>query len=146
MAAIYEVANTTVAFNAYETEGGGVEVQWQVPTLDINLGGALTAARRTDAVKVPSNFSTIAHLNVRIFDAATPFIAWVYGPDQSDSFPGTSAPLGNFNAPTGAAADLFQQIRVRTSSTGTIAARLNGASPADIYSAATMGFTWSRRS
>jgi hypothetical protein len=31
------VGGTIVAFHTYETEGGGIEVSWDVPTLDVNL-------------------------------------------------------------------------------------------------------------
>jgi hypothetical protein len=49
------VGGTIVAFHTYETEGGGLEMNWDVPTLDVNILNTLTTARRTDAIKVPLN-------------------------------------------------------------------------------------------
>jgi hypothetical protein len=138
------VGGTIVAFHTYETEGGGIEVSWDVPTLDVNLANTLTTARRTDAVKVPLNFSTIAHLNIMAFDAAANFMAWFYNPDQTDAAPATgAAPLFNF-AQNGVGRQLAYQYRIRTSSTGTIAARAEIAT-VDQYSVSTMGFHWARR-
>lgn len=136
------VGGSNVAFHTYETEAGGVEHTWDSPTLDINLTNTLTTARRTDAVKVPLNFSTIAHLNVIITDAATTN-TWIYCPDQTDLAPSaTVAPLANVFQGAGAATNV--QLRVRTSAAGLIAARATTAT-VDQYSAATMGFTWARR-
>lgn len=140
------VGGTIVAFTTYETEGGGLELSWNVPTLDINLANTLTTARRTDAVKVPLNFSTEAILNISASDAATGFRAWFYNPDQSDAAPSTSvAPLANFScANIAAGAQLASQYRIRTSSTGTIAARADVAT-VDLYAVSTMGFRWARK-
>ena len=134
-----------VAYTAYEISGGGLEVLWSVPTLDVSVADTLTTTRRTDAVKVPINFSTIARLNVKITDNTAAFAAWVYCPDQTDTAPsGSVAPLANFNAPTGASADIIQELFVRTSATGTIAARSTLATT-DTYSVSTVGFEWARR-
>jgi hypothetical protein len=139
------VGGTIVAFHTYETEGGGIELNWDGPTLDVNLANTLTTARRTDAVKVPLNFSVVAHLNVSIEDnTQAVIVAWVYCPDQNDAVPSVSAaPLGNVQhqvAAQGAVAALF----IRTSSTGTVAARANFA-VVDLYAVSTMGFRWARR-
>ncbi len=88
---IKRVGGTIVAFDTYETEGGGLELTWDVPTLDVNLVNTLTTARRTDAVKVPLNLSTIAHLNVIVFDGTSTGIVWIYCPDQADTAPSSSA-------------------------------------------------------
>jgi hypothetical protein len=132
---------TIVAFHTYETEGGGLEFQWDAPTLDINLAATLTTSRRTDAVKVPLNFSVVASLNVSVVDATAQTI-WLCSPDQTDAAPSTTAaPLGNLF--TGAAANTFQ-MRIRTSATGTIAAR-SASNAIDTYAVSTMGFAWPRR-
>ena len=138
------VGGTIVAFHTYETEGGGLELNWDVPTLDVNLAATLTTARRTDAVKVPLNFSVVAHVNIYITDAAANF-AWICCPDQTDAAPSIVAgPLGNqFSAATVTASTL-QAMFIRTSSTGTIAARSQTAT-IDQYSVSTMGFRWARR-
>lgn len=139
------VGGTIVAFTTYETEGGGLELLWTSPTLDINLANTLTTARRTDAVKVPLNFSVKAHLNVALLDAATYSQAWIYCPDQADLAPSvTVAPLANaVTAQTGGFTTAIQ-LSVRTSATGTIAARATVAT-IDSYLVSTMGFTWARR-
>lgn len=137
------VGATNVTFHTYETEGGGIELSWDVPTLDVNLSNTLTTARRTDAVKVPLNFSVISYLNVLVFDASAGFAAWIYSPDQTDAAPsGTVAPLSNFSAAANVSATILS--RIRTSAIGTIAARATLAT-VDLYAVSTMGFTWARR-
>jgi hypothetical protein len=142
------VAGTIVAFHTYETDGGGLEMLWDVPTLDIDLADTLTTARRTDAVKVPLTFSVLARLNIRLSDTAALFSAWVGCPDQTDAAPSlTAAPLANFQqalAATDNGGDCVQQLVVRTSATGTIAARAT-LSTVSVYKVSTMGFTWARR-
>lgn len=137
------VGATIVLFHTYETEGGGLEQNWDSPTLDINLANTLTTARRTDAIKVPLNFSVLAVINVNSFDASNSHTTWVYCPDQTDLAPsGTAAPLSNAGASVGLAA--ARQLTVRTSATGTIAARSDLAT-VDLYAVSTMGFRWARR-
>lgn len=138
------VGGTIVAFTTYETEGGGLDFLWSSPTLDINLTNTLTTARRTDAVKVPVNFSVIASLNVVLADAGGVGTSYIYCPDQTDLAPSpTATPLfsnkvHNTNlTPNGA--PMF----VRTSATGTIAARSE--ITIDAYRVVTLGFTWARR-
>jgi hypothetical protein len=140
---VKRVGGVIVPFKTYETEGGGIEMNWDSPTLDVSLANTLSTARREDAVKVPLNFSVIAHLNVRIIDAATA-VVWIYCPDQSDLAPSTTAaPLANiYNVVAGA--QNLGALRVRTSATGTIAARSDVAT-VDSYLVSTMGFTWARR-
>lgn len=137
------VGATIVAFHTYETDGGGLELLWDSPTLDIDLAATLTTARRTDAVKVPLNFSTIAQLNVALNDAAA-WQAYIYCPDLTDVAPSvTVAPLSSMRGET--AGSTWQGVmRVRTSAAGLIAARASTAT-IDTYRAATVGFQWSRR-
>ncbi len=137
------VAGTIVAFKAIEIEGGGLGWLWTSPTLDINLANTLTTARRTDAVKVPLTFSVMASLNVQLNDAVTGYDVWIYSPDQADLAPSLGVtPLSNIRS--GVAAATSQQMDVRTSAAGTIAARSNLAT-VDLYAVSTMGFEWSRR-
>ena len=139
------VGGTIVAFDTYETEGGGLELTWDVPTLDVNLASTLTTSRRTDAVKVPLNFATTAHLNVVMTDASNTFNVWVYCPDQADTAPSmTASPLSNAGSYLSGAAGSPSQLRIRTSATGTIAARASLAT-VDLYAVATVGFAWARR-
>lgn len=137
------VGGAIVLFHTYETEGGGIELAWDVPTLDVSLANTLTTSRRTDAVKVPLNFSTIANLNVAAFDASSGFQAWVTCPDVTDAAPAALvAPLGTVNPPAGSAG--LAKVSVRTSATGTIASRATLAT-VDTYSVVTLGFNWARR-
>ena len=134
---------TIVAFTTYETEGGGIELQWTTPTLDVNLANTLTTSRRTDAIKVPLNFSTIATLRVYAFDATSFYAAIVCCPDEADSAPSNSAaPLFNTVGTSNVAAGL--QMHIRTSSAGLIAAR-SVLSTVDTYFVVTAGFRWGRR-
>lgn len=140
------VGGTIVAFTTYETEGGGIELLWTVPTLDVNLANTLTTARRTDAMKVPLNVSTTAIINVNLTDAAAAYYyAWIGCPDQADAAPSlTAAPLANYfgdsiNSDFGA-----QMMRIRTSAAGLVAARASVAT-IDLYAVVTLGFIWARR-
>ena len=133
-----------VLFKTYEISGGGLHYLWSSPTLDVNLVSTLTTTRRTDAVRVPLNISTTALLNVTLSDATAGFDVYVYCPDQADLAPGdiTTAPLAQFR--TGAAGTVQGQLEIRTSATGTIAARATLAT-VDQYSVSTLGFTMDRR-
>lgn len=136
------VSGAIVAFKTYETEGGGLNLMWTAPTLDINT--TVTTARRTDAVKVPLAFSTLATIRVSLVDAADNILALVCCPDETDAAPSaTAAPLANLNSHSGAGATEQKELRIRTSATGTIAARATAA--LDTYAVSTVGFEWSRR-
>lgn len=135
---------TIVAMTTYETEGGGLELQWTAPTLDVDLAATLTTTRRTDAVKVPQAFSVVALLNVVLQDAASAFRAWVYCPDQADAAPASTGQLFNSGFSSAGATGSGLQLRVRTSSTGTIAARADLAT-VDLYRVSTQSFLWARR-
>jgi hypothetical protein len=140
------VSNAIVAFHTYETEGGGIEMNWDAPTLDVNIVNTLTTARRTDAVKVPLNFSVEANVNVLVDDASATPIVWICCPDQTDAAPSASAaPLYTIGQLAGSATfRVATPLRIRTSSTGTIAARANLAT-VDTYLVVTTGFRWARR-
>ena len=128
----------------YETEGGGLELLWDFPTLDIDLSNTLGTARRTDAIKVPLNFSVMASINVRIANAEGTAIYYLCCPDVADLAPSTTVrPLSTYYAQTAAAA-MIHHPAIRTSATGTIAIRA-GIASVDEYKVVTLGFTWSRR-
>ena len=135
------VGGTIVAFHTYEVAGGGLQLTWDVPSLDISLVATLTTARRTDAVKVPLNFSVEAILNIGMIDAALSSFALVSCPDETDAV--VDATNSNFSIQTAAQLDAKRMI-VRTSATGTIAARASIATM-DNYNLRTIGFTWARR-
>ena len=140
---IKRVGATIVAFNAYEESGGGLTLSWDSPTLDVDLSNTLTTSRRTDALKVPLNFSTLAEINFYVYDASADAFVWVYCPDKADLAPSaTAAPLASVNS--SATYGRFDSLVVRTSSTGTIAARATLAT-VDVYRVVTLGFSWSRR-
>ena len=137
------LAATVVLFTTYETEGGGLELLWNTPTLDIDLANTLTTARRTDAVKVPLNFSVIAQLNMALDDNTALFNMIIYCPDMADIVPsGTVAPLSNGRTYVIGQVDL-RQISVRTNATGLVASRAT--ITVDRIRVSTLGFIWSRR-
>lgn len=137
------VGGTIVAFHTYETEGGGIEMNWDVPTLDVNQTNVLTTTRRTDAVKVPLNFSVVALLSAFINDASTAAGAYIWCPDVTDAAVGNTAQTTTILVQV-ASANIYAYVSVRTSATGLIAARATLAT-VDQYSVATMGFRWARR-
>lgn len=142
---IKRVGAAIVLFTSYEVQGGGLEILWTSPTLDVDLSNTLTTSRRTDAVKVPLNFSVIAHLNAHILDAglAGPS-AWVYCPDQADlAANDTGAPLENLKQQV-INQGVHAQLMIRTSAAGLVAARSTLAT-VDSYQISTMGLTWGRR-
>lgn len=137
------VGGVNVAFHTYETEGGGIEFSWDAPTLDVNLSNTLTTSRRTDAVKVPLNFSVIAILSIGISDTTSASRNWVTCPDHTDAAPSDPS-TGNINSIITVTVGTRVELRVRTSSAGLIAARSDLAI-VDIYQVSTYGFTWARR-
>jgi len=141
------VGGTIVAFHAYETDGGGIEHKWDSPTLDVDLANTLTTSRRTDAIKVPLNFSVIALIRFGLFDTSSAFRALICCPDETDQAPSTvAAPLSTMFQASATAGDgsTFSEMEVRTSATGTIAARADLAT-VDQYRVVTLGFRWARR-
>ena len=134
------VGGTIVAFKTYELEGGGLDFAWDAPTLDVNVAAGLTTSRRTDAVKVPLNFSVIANLTVVTFDGASTF-SRVMCPDETDA--AVAAGSGNIATTVGYTQPAMQ-LQVRTSATGTVAARSDTAT-IDTYQVRTSGFRWARR-
>lgn len=130
-------------FVASESAGGGLNFLWSTPKLDVNLNATLTTARRTDAIRVPLDYSVTAHINAAIKDSAATQFAYIHCPDQADLAPSdTVAPLMNLFSQTGRFG--YQQMFIRTSATGTIAARASTAT-VDAYQVVTIGFEWSRR-
>jgi hypothetical protein len=138
------VSATIVAFTVIETAGGGIEMNWNSPTLDVNLANTLTTSRRTDAVKVPLQFSVRAHIRAMVIDNSSGFLAIVQNPGEAAAAPVGAAgtPLATFAVASGVRgeADLW----VRTSAAGLIAAQADLAT-VDSYAVVTLGFEWSRR-
>jgi hypothetical protein len=138
------VGGVNVAFTTYETAGGGLELLWTAPTLDIDLTNTLTTTRRTDAVKVPLNFSVIANLNLWVSDDNAGLIAYVYCPDASDQAASISAAPLVSHRQEAATSGVGWADKIRTSATGTIAAISNTAT-VNSYRVSTLGFEWGRR-
>lgn len=130
------------AFNVLEITGGGVEFLWTTPTLDKDVSN-LGAARITDAIRGPTTFRTHALLSVLCSHAASATAMRVCCPDEADAAPSlTAAPLANFRVNATGHGDA-KDLEVRTSATGTVAARADTAST--IYRFITRGWRWSRR-
>lgn len=139
------VGGTIVAFHVYEIEGGGIYHLWDAPTLDVNLANTLTTTRRTDAMKVPLNFSTIAHINAATTDVTVGNQTWICCPDQTSAASSqTIAPLNNLGQVSTIMSGMGNQLHIRTSATGTIAS-INDVATVDLYVISTMGFSWGRR-
>ena len=133
------VGAVIVLFDTYETEGGGLEFNWKAPTRDVSLLNTLTTSRRTDAMKVPLNFSVLARLSVYIVDGGGGSVN-IICPDETDVDVSSAGPeVCNFAVPTST-----RLMTVRTSSSGLIAARAQLAT-IDSYMVSTRGFTWARR-
>lgn len=138
-------AGSITAFTTFEMPGGGLDFRWNTPTLDINLANTLTGTRRTDAIRVPKTFSVMADINASMIDGTSNFIARIGWPGEADAAPSSgSAPLANMNVHSGTGGTVTLELKVRTSSTGTIFARTSGLT-VDSYAVSTLGFEWARR-
>ena len=135
---------TIVPFTTSEMAGGGLDFRWTTSRLDIDLTSTLTTSRRTDALSVPLNFSVTALIRTMLTDASATFNAIICCPDETDAAPSSTAvPLMTHSTPN-AGAVATGDMAIKTSSTGTIAARASLAT-VDAYRVATHGFQWSRR-
>jgi hypothetical protein len=134
---------TIVAFHSYELEGGGIEFAWDQPTADVSLSNTLTTSRRTDAIKVPLNLSVAATIQYYLRDVSATFYAWIGCPDATDVAPAGGASNTNISCPS-SGQEMIGQLIVRTSATGTIAARSSLAT-VDTYNVSTISFRWARR-
>lgn len=137
------VGGTVVALTTYEAAGGALGFKWTTPTLDIDLANTLTTSRRTDALKVPLNFSVLANIRVNIDDAAV-FSVLLCDPAETDAaVSSTAAPLANVRSHVAGTPGLAQ-LQITTSAAGLIAARASLAT-IDSYKVLTLGFVWDRR-
>lgn len=141
---VYNDASSNItAFHSYETEGGGIEVLWDSPTLDVNLSNTLTTTARTDVVKVPTGYSVKAMLNINLVDASASSIVYLSCPDVVDLAPSASAaPLTSANGRPGESLATYLPA-IRTNTSAQIRARAN--ITVDEYRLATIGWEWSRR-
>jgi hypothetical protein len=144
-------SSAIVAFKTYETATGGLEFLWVTPREDIRLSATLTSTRRTDALSVPLNFSTVAFITPSFYDTAGLAQVRICCPDEADAAVytpdgaySTGARNGNMYS-INASLVSFGDLRIRTDSTGKIAARASAGITADLYVVQTNGFEWSRR-
>lgn len=138
------VGGTVVAFLTYEGDGGSLEFAWKTPTLDVDLADTLTTMRRTDAIKVPLDFSVNANIRAMSYDVAQVTRILITCPDETDAAPSVvDAPSVNLRSDT-VGINAATQLTVRTSSAGLVASR-ELALTADNFRIVTTGFTWSRR-
>lgn len=144
-------SSTIVAFKTYELTGGGLEFLWVAPREDIRLTATLTSSRRTDALSVPLDFSTIAFITPSYYDTVGITQARICCPDEADAAvytPNGAYTTGVRNGnmySVNTELTSFGDLRIRTDSTGKIAARMSAGGTADLYVVQTNGFEWSRR-
>ena len=116
---------------------------YKVPLLEISAANTVTTSRFTENVNSPLAFAVLAHLTVSLDDASA-FAGRICCPDETDAAPSlTASPLTNLRQPSAGNSTTIT-INIRTSATGTIAARLVSGT-ADSFLVQLDGFTWSRR-
>ena len=131
----------STAYTVYELSGGGIEYVWTTATVDVALTDTLTTTRRTDALRVPLNFSVVVRCVIHLFDATSVFQAYVGSPDMVDQ---AATTVTGTNVWTVNNVNNYTERNIRTSSAGLIAARSNLAT-VDTYEVSTHGFVWARR-
>jgi hypothetical protein len=141
---VYNAAGGDLSkFYMLEIGGGGVDVYWDVPALEVDISNTLTTAARTDAVKTPLGYSTIAHLNVMATDGSSGFQIWISYPSVSDMAASSSAaPLATLGG--AASVTLTINVDVRTNTSSQVRSRANLAT-VDTFRISTLGYTWGRR-
>ncbi len=127
------------AFKIYELPGGGIELLWNSKSTDISLAGQTFTTRRTDSIRAPTAFSTLAHLTVSMVHSA-----------------GAGTVTCTVSNPELAAADditltlqvvniaIVSEIETRLSAAGLLGSKSNTATLGG-YVVKTHGFKWSRR-
>jgi hypothetical protein len=131
-----------LAFSAVEVAGGGLDVIWKDPPLDVNLAATLTTSRRLDVLSVPLLAGIVANVNVTSLDASENHLIYVCSPDANDEAPATTIGPGSTVLATIANGGR-NNVRVRTNAAGQIASRAG--ITVDNYYVATLGYTWGRR-
>lgn len=143
--AVYRNSSSSISgFQAVEMAGGGIEVAWTTPILDIQLLSVLSTTRRLDTILVPSNLPIVATLNVIVFDTAFTTV-YISNPDLPDLAPSTlQAPLATIttSAIGSNAKHQAAQIQIRTNTSAQIASRAS--TTVDEYRVSTLSFQWSR--
>lgn len=124
-----------VDFRTSELAGGGLSVEWKLPTLDVNA--ALGTSTRTDTIKVPVGINVRAHVAVTVGGVANAIFGQVWNPDA-----GTT---GTFNVSCCANNGWYQghDFWLFTNATGQISAACNYNTSQ--YYVSTLGFELQRR-
>ncbi len=150
------VSSTNVPFHTYELSGGGLEMTWDSPTVDV-AAATIGTSRSLQTVKVPSGISVRATLSMALsFSGGEGRHVNISSPDQTEAaVNATSAIQGTvgfsqtISLTAGAqsisdnSGTITWQNRVRTNTNAQVAMRASGASAT--VNASTMGFEWSRR-
>jgi hypothetical protein len=144
---IQRVAGAIATFSTYELEGGGLHLLWKALTVDFNHTNVLTNARRTDPIRAPRTFSVLAQIAIITYDSVTSSSARIVCPDEADAAVVSNGSVGTMGIMNWVAGSWVaeREMWVRTSATGTIAARCEAAINVDQYTCSTSGFIWSRR-
>lgn len=136
------VSGAILGFNTYQMDGGGLRLEYKVPSLDKNIS-TLGTSRITDQfISIPP-FRCLALLRVLISNNSAAAAAFVGNPDETDVAPQAVAGQGADLVTDAAGAIALQVMRTMTSATGTIAARSSNGST--IYRVWPLGFEMSRR-
>lgn len=136
-------AGAILAFSSLETAGGGLEMLWSAPPLDVNVAEDATANLRV--ISVPVGIKVQAKINVVLQSAdAGGAAAYISSPDASDQAASlTVSPLYiaiNTDSPTDTGG-LYMQVRTDASAQ----IRTRALAAACTLRIATLGFEWSRR-
>lgn len=131
-----------LAFSAVETAGGGLNVMWADPPLDVDLANTLTTTARLDTLSVPPLTGVVVNANFFVLDSSSAGQVYISNPRANDEATSdTAGPLATllFLTTSATRANLY----VGTVS-GQIRSRANLAT-VDTYRIATLGYEWSRR-
>lgn len=121
-----------IAFSANEVGGGGLDVLWLDPPLDVDDSSSSSTAE-TRTLSVPTGYKVSASMNV-----------YAKKPNYLSSFDANDEPASDAVAPlANTSEDGFNHVSVRTNTSGQIRSR--AFSGGDILRIATLGWTDGRR-
>ncbi len=132
-------------FTARETAGGGLEVQWDDPPLDVDDSALSPSTAETYAMSVPIGYQVLATLNVSVFRTSTSAIAYIFSLSSDDEDPDPSAaPAYTAGGTSGAATNKTSGgiIHITTDTSAQIKARSGDATTTFIV--ATIGWNDAR--
>jgi hypothetical protein len=126
-----------VTFQTFEDAGGGLEYIWKTKRTDLNLASTLTTTRRSDALSVPLNFSTLAKVVGAIQHSVAGAYVHLMNPDDTDEGGGAQF-VAQVNGVIQSG-----QAEIRTNSSGEVASK--GSTTLDAWTILCEGFRWGRR-